>query len=96
MLESNPAVVLRLIAETIGGKPFFEQNRDGTMSLHIGQVVITAPAVLWCDPHVPRYADGTLPVGWGGRIVRIPSGLDAANGASGVRDTILRRARQVF
>lgn len=62
----------KLIGRVLGHEPQAVMNEDGTMSLHLGQIVITAEAALWSDPSAFLHADGTLTVSWGGQLVRIP------------------------
>ena len=66
MGESNEASS-RLIARVIGEEPETLRNDDGTISLRLGHIIITAEAALWSDPRTFLHEDGSLTVSWGGQ-----------------------------
>ena len=46
-------------------------NGDGTMSIHLGRVVMTADYALWSEPSAYLCQDGTLLVKWGAQSVTL-------------------------
>lgn len=94
MGAANP-VALAMIREHLGVDPRTEFNDDGTMSLHIGDIVVTAEAGLWSDPSTFIHDDGSLSVSWCGQVVQIPAPSDDRQGATIYANPLRGRARWV-
>lgn len=86
----------RLIAEVLGSEPELVMNDDGTMSLRLGDIVLTAEAAFWSDPSAYLHTDGTLTVSWGGQTVRIPPAPRGSWTPEIHRNPLIGKARQVF
>lgn len=70
MGETND-VSKKMISSFIGQEPRLTLNEDGTMSMHLGQVVMTADYRLWSEPSAYLRQDGTLLVKWSSQSVTL-------------------------
>jgi len=86
----------RLIADVLGCESEDVINADGTMSLRMGDIVITAEPALWNDFQAFLHQDDTLSVVWAAQIVRIPPAPRGLWTPEILPDPFRGKARQVF
>ena len=73
-----------LIARVIGQEPELTIDNHGIMSLHLGNVVMTAVSyAFWSDPRVFSHEDGALTVNRGGSSVTISASANMDKDLSG-------------
>lgn len=70
MGEVNPEA-WKVLTRALGEEPRYVFHQNGTTSLHLGNVILTAQAGLRGDPSV--YGGEILHVSWAGQHVSIPA-----------------------